>query len=136
MGHKMFNYLLHLYPKLKIAFDPNDNGESSSGLNSMDTIGYPFFPFVKLDCKQRLNGNGLTPMITLVLLNFLPIPNLPVTIDGNANPASYSKIKLLSLICVLPQRTEVPGKNEEELDQSSRQATPKFHSTKEFFDST
>jgi len=34
------------------------------------------------------------------------------------------------LIYVLPQRTEVPGKTKE----SSVKATPKFHSTKEFFD--
>jgi len=115
MGHKIFNYLFliifHLYPKFKIAFEPNDNDASElSGLNSMEVIQYPFFPFVKLDCKYRLNGNGLTPTITLVLLNFLPIPNLPVTSDGSANPASYSKIKLFSLIYVPPQRTEVPGK--------------------------
>ena len=96
----------------------------------MEAIQYPFFPFVKLDCKKKLNGNGLTPTITLVVLNFLPIPNLPVTSDGSANPTSYSKIKLFSLTYVLPQRTEVPGK----MNSSSILAKPKFHSTKELFD--
>lgn len=52
----MFNYLFlsifHLYPKFKIAFDPTDNNVSElSGLNSIEVIQYPFFAFVKLDCK-------------------------------------------------------------------------------------
>lgn len=96
----------------------------------MEVIQYPFFPHVKLDCKKKLNGNGRTPTITFVLLNFLPIPNLPVRSDGSANPISYSKIKLFSLMYVLPQRTEVPGK----MKLSPIKATPKFHSTKESFD--
>jgi len=65
---------------------------------------------VKLDCIKKLNGNGLIPIITLVVLNLLPIPNLPVTSVGSAKPASYSIIKLFLLIIVLPQRIEVPGK--------------------------
>ncbi len=89
----------HRYPKFKVALEPDDIELSEfNGLNSTDVTQYPFFLFVKLDCMKRLNGNGLIPKTNLVLLNFLPTPNLPVTIVGNAKPASYSKIILFSLI--------------------------------------
>tara|TARA_B110000090_G_scaffold24441_2_gene24168 strand:- start:2354 stop:2647 length:294 start_codon:yes stop_codon:yes gene_type:complete len=53
-------------------------------------------------------------------------------IVGNAKPPSYSKIKLLGYVVVLPQRTDVPGIGR--LSISGIMAIPKFHSIKEFLD--
>ena len=57
-----------------------------------------------------LAGYGLTPTINVEFSNFLPIPILPVTMEGNAIPASYSRTTLLAYVMVFPQRNEKPGK--------------------------
>ena len=108
-----FSYLskYQRYPKVIIAVDPNEIGESLlNGFTSIEVIQYPFSWAAKVACVYKWKGQGLTPNVRFVVLNFLPIPILPVTMVGKAKPPSYSRIKLFLLIKVLPQRTEVPGK--------------------------
>jgi hypothetical protein len=52
----------------------------------MEAIQYLFLVGEKLDCAYKLNGQGLTPTITFVVLNRFPTPIFPVTRDGNAKP--------------------------------------------------
>ena len=119
----------HRYPKFKIPFETLLVG--FLGLYSREVIQQPFSPLAKLDCPQMLNGKGLIPTTTFVLLNFLPIPILPVTRVGSAIPTSYSKIRSFSFMYVLPQRTDVPGKTK---SSSSKKAIPKFHSINDSLD--
>jgi len=60
----------------------------------MEAIQDLFLVGEKLDCAYKLNGQGLRPKITFVILNRFPTPIFPVTMVGNAKPTSYSKIKL------------------------------------------
>ncbi len=43
----------HLYPKFKIAFDPNKLLLEFRGLNSTEPIQYPFFPAGNEDCAYK-----------------------------------------------------------------------------------